>query len=181
MLLALTLVPVLASFGLRSGHHGDPWIMRQLGPRYRALLDGAFARKRLVYGPSAAGLVLAGLAYGAVGKTFMPTMDEGSVIVQLTKLPSINLSQSVAGDMAVQRALLTVPEVEDVIARVGSDEIGLDPMGLNETDSFVQLKPRSEWRGNKDFVVEEIRKALEDCPALRPASPNRSKCASRRC
>ncbi|AVA15023.1 efflux RND transporter permease subunit [Sphingopyxis sp. MG] len=166
LLLALTLVPVLASFGLRSGHHGDPWIMRQLGPRYRALLDGAFARKRLVYGLSAAGLVLAGLAYGAVGKTFMPTMDEGSVIVQLTKLPSINLSQSVAGDMAVQRALLTVPEVEDVIARVGSDEIGLDPMGLNETDSFVQLKPRSEWRGNKDFVVEEIRKALEGLPGI---------------
>jgi cobalt-zinc-cadmium resistance protein CzcA len=166
LLLALTLVPVLASFGLKSGHHGDPWIMRQLGPRYRALLDGAFARKRLVYGLSAAGLVLAGLAYGAVGKTFMPTMDEGSVIVQLTKLPSINLDQSVAGDMAVQRALLTVPEVEDVIARVGSDEIGLDPMGLNETDSFVQLKPRSEWRGNKDFVVEEIRKALEGLPGI---------------
>jgi len=166
LLLALTLVPVLASFGLSSGHHGDPWIMRQLGPRYRALLDGAFARKRLIYGLSVAGLVLAGLAYGAVGKTFMPTMDEGSVIVQLTKLPSINLSQSVAGDMAVQRALLTVPEVEDVIARVGSDEIGLDPMGLNETDSFVQLKPRSQWRGDKDFVVEEIRKALEGLPGI---------------
>ncbi|MBL7395887.1 efflux RND transporter permease subunit, partial [Escherichia coli] len=92
---------------------------RQLGPRYRVLLDGAFARKRLVYGLSALGLVLAGIAYGAVGKTFMPTMDEGSVIVQLTKLPSINLDQSVAGDLAVQRALRAVPEVEDVIARVG--------------------------------------------------------------
>ncbi|WP_164034160.1 efflux RND transporter permease subunit, partial [Serratia marcescens] len=53
LLLALTLVPVLSSFGLKSGHHGEPWIMRQLGPRYRVLLDGAFARKRLVYGLSA--------------------------------------------------------------------------------------------------------------------------------
>ncbi|WP_298673603.1 CusA/CzcA family heavy metal efflux RND transporter [uncultured Sphingomonas sp.] len=169
LLLALTLVPVLSSFGLKSGHHGEPWIMRQLGPRYRVLLDGAFARKRLVYGLSALGLVLAGIAYGAVGKTFMPTMDEGSVIVQLTKLPSINLDQSVAGDLAVQRALRAVPEVEDVIARVGSDEIGLDPMGLNETDSFVRLKPRSEWRGNKDFVIEEIRKALEGLPGITPS------------
>ncbi|MBO9580098.1 MAG: efflux RND transporter permease subunit [Sphingobium sp.] len=169
LLLALTLVPVLASFGLKSGQHGDPWIMRQIGPRYRVLLDGAFTRKPVVYGLSIIGLVLAGLAYGAVGKTFMPTMDEGSVIVQLAKLPSINLAQSVTGDLAVQRALRTVPEVEDVIARVGSDEIGLDPMGPNETDSFVQLKPRSEWRGDKDFVVEEIRKALDGLPGIQPS------------
>ncbi|PZU70023.1 MAG: CusA/CzcA family heavy metal efflux RND transporter, partial [Sphingobium sp.] len=81
LLIALTLVPVLASLGLKAGHHGEPWIMRKLTPRYRALLDGAFGRKRLVYGLAALGLVLAGLAYGAVGKTFMPSMDEGSVIV----------------------------------------------------------------------------------------------------
>ncbi|PTR10387.1 MULTISPECIES: efflux RND transporter permease subunit [unclassified Novosphingobium] len=166
LLLALTLVPVLASFGLGQGHHGEPWIMRWLAPRYRRLLDGAFARKGLVYALSAGGLAVAVLAYGAVGKTFMPTMDEGSVIVQLTKLPTINLAQSTQIDMAVQRALKTVPEVADVIARTGSDEIGLDPMGLNETDSFVVLKPQSEWRGNKDFVVEELRKATEGLPGV---------------
>ncbi|WOF45006.1 CusA/CzcA family heavy metal efflux RND transporter [Sphingopyxis indica] len=169
LLLALTLVPVLSSLGLKSGHHGEPWVMRQLSPRYRRLLEAAFGHKRLVYVLSAAGLVIAGIAYGAVGKTFMPTMDEGSVIVQLTKLPSINLDQSVKGDMAAQRALLSVPEVQDVIARVGADEIGLDPMGPNETDSFVRLKPRSEWRGDKDFVVEEIRKALEGLPGIQPS------------
>ncbi|MCG2839935.1 CusA/CzcA family heavy metal efflux RND transporter [Sandaracinobacter sp. RS1-74] len=169
LLLALTLVPVLSSFGLKSGHHGEPWIMRQLSPRYHALLETAFAHKRVVYGLAAAGLVIAGMAYGAVGKTFMPTMDEGSVIVQLTKLPSISLDQSVTGDMAVQRALRAVPEVQDVIARVGSDEIGLDPMGPNETDSFVRLKPQSEWRGDKDFVVGEMRKAIEGLPGIQPS------------
>ena len=169
LLLALTLVPVLASFGLKSGKHAEPWFMRQITPRYERLLDAAFANRRLVYVLSAIGLILAGLAYSAVGKTFMPTMDEGSVIVQLTKLPSINLERSVAGDLAVQRALRTVPEVEDVIARVGSDEIGLDPMGLNETDSFVELKPRSEWRGDKAFVVEELRQALVGLPGVQPS------------
>ena len=169
LLLALTLVPVLASFGLKGGRHGEPWIMRWMTPRYRALLNGAFARKRMVYGLSAVGLVLAVLAYGAVGKTFMPTMDEGSVIVQLAKLPSISLDQSVEGDKAVQRALMTVPEVRKVIARVGSDEIGLDPMGPNETDSFVVLKPEKEWRGNKDFVVDEMRKAVEGLPGIAPS------------
>ncbi len=169
LLLALTLVPVLASLGLKSGHHGEPWIMRKLAPRYHALLAGAFERKRLVYALSAAGLAVAVVAYGAVGKAFMPTMDEGSVIVQLTKLPSINLAQSVANDMAVEAALMTVPEVQDVIARVGSDEIGLDPMGPNETDSFVRLKPREEWRGDKEFVIDEMRKVLEGMPGIQPS------------
>src|SRR3546814_4515375 len=62
--------------------------------------------------------------------------------------------------MAAQRALMRVPEVQDVIARVGSDEIGLDPMSPNETDSFVRLKQRSDWRGDKDLIVEDMRKAM---------------------
>ncbi|WP_165323200.1 efflux RND transporter permease subunit [Rhizorhabdus phycosphaerae] len=168
LLLALTLVPVLASYGLKSGHHGEPWIMRWLNPRYHALLEAAFARRRLVYGLSAAGLVVAGIAYGAVGKTFMPTMDEGSMIVQTSKLPSISLDQSVRDDLLVGRTLKAIPEVSEVIARVGSDEIGLDPMGPNETDNFIRLKPASEWRGDKDFVLAEMRKAMEGLPGIEP-------------
>lgn len=169
LLIALTLVPVLASLGLKAGHHGEPWIMRKLTPRYRALLDGAFGRKRLVYGLAALGLVLAGLAYGAVGKTFMPSMDEGSVIVQTAKLPTINLDQSVLGDTAVQQSLMKdVPEIAQIIARVGTDEIGLDPMSPNETDSFVVLKPQKEWRGDKAFIVDEIRKSLDRLPGIEP-------------
>ncbi|ATP18466.1 efflux RND transporter permease subunit [Sphingobium yanoikuyae] len=169
LLIALTLVPVLASLGLKPGHHGEPWIMRKLTLRYRALLDGAFGRKRLVYGLAALGLVLAGLAYGAVGKTFMPSMDEGSVIVQTAKLPTINLDQSVLGDTAVQQSLMKdVPEIAQIIARVGTDEIGLDPMSPNETDSFVVLKPQKEWRGDKAFVVDEIRKSLDKLPGIEP-------------
>ncbi|KZC82769.1 cytochrome-c peroxidase [Sphingobium yanoikuyae] len=169
LLIALTLVPVLASLGLKAGHHGEPWIMRKLTPRYRTLLDGAFGRKRLVYGLAGLGLVLAGLAYGAVGKTFMPSMDEGSVIVQTAKLPTISLDQSVLGDTAVQRSLMKdVPEIAQIIARVGTDEIGLDPMSPNETDSFVVLKPQNQWRGNKEFVVDEIRKSLDRLPGIEP-------------
>src|SRR3546814_12619556 len=62
-----------------------------------------------------------------------------------------------------------LPEVQDVIARVGSDEIGLDPMSPNETDSFVRLKPRSEWRGDKDLIVEDMRKAMAGLPGIEPS------------
>ena len=170
LLLALTLVPVMASYGLKSAHHGEPWIMRQLAPRYHALLEGAFASKRLVYGLAGVGLVLANVAYTAVGKTFMPNMDEGSVIMQLTKLPSIGLDRSLQDDLAVQRAVLAaVPEVSSFIARTGSDELGLDPMGLNETDGFMTLKPRSQWRGDKELIINDLRKTMEALPGISPS------------
>jgi len=71
-------------------------------------------------------------------------------------------------DRAAQKAILSkVPEVTNVISRTGSDELGLDPMGLNETDSFITLKPRSEWRvGDKEWLVNQIRKAVADLPGV---------------
>ena len=170
LLLALTLVPVLASYGLKSGAHAEPWIMRQLAPRYAALLERAFARKKIVYAVAAVGLVLAGGAYTAIGKTFMPTMDEGSMIMQMTKLPSISLDRSLQNDMAATRAVMAaVPEVARMIPRTGSDELGLDPMGLNETDGFIVLKPSNEWRGDKEFVIDELRKVMKGLPGIEPS------------
>ena len=170
LLLALTLVPVLASYGLKSGAHAEPWIMRKLAPRYTSLLDHAFVNKKIVYGVAALGLVLAGGAYSAIGKTFMPTMDEGSMIMQMTKLPSIGLDRSLQNDMAATRAVMAaVPEVAQMIPQTGSDELGLDPMGLNETDGFIVLKPSSEWRGDKEFIVEELRKVMKGLPGIEPS------------
>ena len=171
LLLALTLVPVLAALGLKHGQHGEPWIMRQLSPRYARLLDGAFRHRSLTYAIAAASLVVAVITYGAVGKTFMPVMDEGSIIMQATKLPSIGLDRSIAVDLAVQRAVLAaVPEVTSMVSRTGSDEIGLDPMGLNETDGFVMLKPRSQWRvQDKTWVTQEIRKVMDALPGVTPS------------
>lgn len=175
LVLSLTLVPVLAFYLLKvkvdtDGHHHEPWLMRQISPRYHALLEGAFARKARVFTVAGIGLVLAGAAYTMTGKTFLPVMDEGSVIVQLTKLPSIALDHSVEGDLKVQRAIMKqVPEVEAVIARVGSDELGLDPMSPNETDSFLQLRSREEWRvSDKEWLVDELRKVMEQFPGIEP-------------
>jgi cobalt-zinc-cadmium resistance protein CzcA len=172
LLLSLTLIPVLAYFGLKQGEgHHEPWLMRQIGPRYRMLLDKAFANRRLVSGIAGASLLLAVGAYMMTGKTFLPTMDEGSTLVQLAKYPSISIDHSVAGDLKVQRAILAkVPEVTDIIARVGSDELGLDPMSPNETDSFLRLKPRAEWRvQDKDWLIEQIRAVMNDLPGIEPS------------
>jgi len=168
LLLALTAIPVFASFLLGKVSHEEPWLIRKLQGFYEPALKWSLDNSRSVVTMSVIALVLTAGAYTQIGKTFMPTMDEGSMIVQLEKLPSITLKQSVTLDMKVQQAILkSIPEVSSIVARVGSDELGLDPMGLNDTDSFLVLKPIDEWRmDTKEELMEEIRQVLDGMPGI---------------
>ncbi len=168
MVLALTVVPVIASWLLKEGSHGEPWLVRLALRLYTPLLDFALARVKLVAIAAVALLALAVALYPLIGKSFMPTLDEGDMLIQLEKLPSISLEESMALDRSVQQALIKrVPEVAGVVARTGSDELGLDPMGLNQTDSFLVLKPREQWRKpDKDWLMAEIRKVMADFPGV---------------
>jgi len=168
LLFSLTVIPVLASFLLGEVSHTEPWLPRKLHAAYAPALRWALRNVRTMIAVAACGLVAAAVAYLFIGKTFMPTMDEGDIIVQLEKLPSITLEKSVDFDLRVERAILAaVPEVTRIVARVGSDEIGMDPMGLNETDIFMVLKPRAEWRmDTKEELVDAIRRVLDDFPGI---------------
>ncbi|MGL4395435.1 MAG: efflux RND transporter permease subunit [Hyphomicrobium sp.] len=168
LLLSLTLIPVLSSFVLKSGAHADPILMRIMTRGYRRLLTACLKFPLPVYALAAGSLALVVVAYGQIGKTFMPTMDEGAVIMQITKHPSINLQASIDGDLMIQKTLKEkVPEVERIVARVGSDELGLDPMGLNETDAFMVLKPKSQWRKpDKAWLVSQLREAMTEMPGV---------------
>lgn len=168
LLLSLTFVPVLASFLLKSHAHSEPWLMRQVDRFYRPLLDKVLAKPMRALIPAAIALVLGIVAYLGVGKSFMPTMDEGDILVQIAKSPAISLQRSTELDLAVERAIRNhVPEVEHIVARVGSDELGLDPMGLNETDMFLKLKPKKQWRvQDKTWLTDELRSVLSGFPGI---------------
>ena len=168
LVLSLTLIPVIASLLLKPGAHDEAWLMRKLMPLYSRALAGALVRPRRLFIGVGGALAVAAIAYILVGKAFMPTMDEGSIVIQLAKLPSITLERSMALDTAIQKAILAkVPEISEAVSRTGSDEIGLDPMGLNETDMFLILKPRAEWRtGSKDDIVEALRVVMEGFPGV---------------
>jgi len=166
--LSLTVIPVLASFLLRKVSHQEPWLPRKLNAMYMPVLRWCLDNTRWTSIAAVSALVAAAVVYLFIGKTFMPTMDEGDIIVQLEKLPSITLEKSIDFDLRVERAILEeVPEVTRIVARVGSDEIGMDPMGLNETDVFMVLRPRNEWRmKSKDELVESIRTVLDQFPGI---------------
>ena len=171
LLLSLTVIPVLASLLLGRTAHGTPRIVQWLERRYAALLASALLRQRTLIFGAVLMLVVAGALFPFIGKSFMPTLDEGDIIMQLEKLPSINLAESLRIDLAVQKKLLAeVPEVERIVARTGSDELGLDPMGLNETDSFLVLKPRKAWHnGSKEQLVDRIRESVRHMPGVNVA------------
>ncbi|MEK9939626.1 MAG: CusA/CzcA family heavy metal efflux RND transporter, partial [Methylotenera sp.] len=168
LLLSLTVIPVLSSFLLKQVSHDEPWLVRKALAIYELVLMWCLSRAKLVVGVAMVLLVFTALAYTQIGKTFMPVMDEGDIIIGVEKLPSINLQQSMATDLNVQRAILRdVPEVKGVYSRVGSDELGLDPMGLNQTDNFLLLKPHAEWRmQTKQQLIDELRKVMHELPGL---------------
>jgi cobalt-zinc-cadmium resistance protein CzcA len=168
LILSLTVIPVLASYLLKEVSHEEPWLPRQLQKLYQPSLLWCLANSKKVF--TGAGLLLVGtvIVFGQIGSTFMPTMDEGDIILQLEKLPSITLAKSVELDGQVQKSLLkNVPEIATIVSRVGSDELGLDPMGLNETDTFLVLKPKEQWRmRSKEELIEEIRKVMAETPGI---------------
>ena len=167
LLFAFTAIPALASLVLRVQGAHEPALMRRLLAGYVRLRDVCWRHPRRLFGVAIASLVLSGGLYTQIGKTFMPTLDEGDILVQLQKDSSITLDASVELDKRVQQAILAkVPEVQSVVARVGSDELGLDPMGLYETDTFLVLKPRDQWRGSKEDIIDALRQVLDGFPGL---------------
>ena len=168
LVLSLTVIPVLSSFLLEKVKHEEPWLPRQLHRLYRPALAWALRSQRVVFVAAALMLMAAAGVYTQVGKTFMPQMDEGDIIIGIEKLPSISLEETAQLDLMVHRALMkAIPEITGVVARAGSDEIGLDPMGLNQTDTFLVLKPREEWSmSSKEALTDKIRAVLDQLPGV---------------
>ena len=168
LILSLTVIPMLASFLLKTASHDEPWLVRKALAIYMPMLAKALSNERTVLIIAFSMLLVTGGIYTLIGKTFMPEMDEGDIIMQTTKLPSINLVQTANLDLSVQQAILkNVPEVKSIVSRAGADELGLDPMGLNETDNFLVLQPQEKWRhADKNVIVDDIRKVMAQFTGL---------------
>jgi cobalt-zinc-cadmium resistance protein CzcA len=168
LLFALAVVPLLV--GLLSGKinaHPPRFVLRGQ-QAYAASLEVVLRHRTPALALGVLCLVISGFVASQLGRTFMPVMDEGDIIVQLEKSPSISLGASLAMDRQIELALLErVPEILQVVARTGSDELGLDPMSLNETDIFMQLVPAPSWRpGGKAALADAIREVLTDFPGM---------------
>ncbi|MBX3301510.1 MAG: efflux RND transporter permease subunit [Nitrospira sp.] len=168
LVLSMTVVPVLATVLMkpRAAQQGGRLLER--GRRlYRRMLEGAIRRTRLVV-LVAAGVLVGGAALVPfIGREFVPIMDEGTVVVNLVRLPSISLSESLKISGEAERLLLDIPDIRSVISRTGANELGTDPMGMELSDMYVLLKPESEWQARSKTEIEEhIRRRLAQVPGI---------------
>ena len=164
LLLSLTLMPVLAATVLGRDEEREPLVMRWFHRLYQPLARRAVAHP-VVVSLAAGALVLATvpLALG-LGAEFMPRLDEGDILVEVNRLPSATLEGAAPMTKTIERLLGEFPEVRTVFSKTGRPEIANDVMGVQQTDVWVMLRPRSEWPAGvtRETLVERMARALAD-------------------
>jgi cobalt-zinc-cadmium resistance protein CzcA len=169
LLLSLTVVPVAASYLLRLGgnHREERWMvwLRQRYVGHLADVMNHPARTLAI----AAGVVL--VALGSVpllGTEFMPKLDEGSVLIETRKLPSVSLVESVALSTRVEQIVKTFPEVKQVVTKIGRPDVATEAMAIFQGDVYVLLHPLETWQSGrtKDQLIEAMAASLESMPGM---------------
>jgi cobalt-zinc-cadmium resistance protein CzcA len=167
LILSLTYIPAVASFALRPKDvpKKDPLLVRLIDRAYTPVLALAVNRPRAVAGLAALMLALGGVLFARSGSELVPQLDEGDLVVQTTRAPDISLDVSARDAGRLEAAVRAkVPEVTQVVSRVGNPAVATDIMGVEQADVFLAVAPREKWRHGltREELIEQIRKAIEE-------------------
>ncbi len=164
LVLSITIIPVVSSLVLKATPHSETFLTRFLNRIYAPLLEFFVHNPKKVILGAFVFLIASLFLFPFVGKNFMPALDEGDVVLSVETTPSISLDQSKDLMLNIESAVKKhVKEVKSIVARTGSDELGLDLGGLNQTDTFISFIPKKEWSvKNKDELLEKIMDSLKD-------------------
>ncbi|WP_187925381.1 efflux RND transporter permease subunit [Helicobacter pylori] len=164
LVLSITIIPVVSSLVLKATPHSETFLTRFLNRIYAPLLEFFVHNPKKVILGAFVFLIASFSLFPFVGKNFMPALDEGDVVLSVETTPSISLDQSKDLMLNIESAIKKhVKEVKSIVARTGSDELGLDLGGLNQTDTFISFIPKKEWSvKNKDELLEKIIDSLKD-------------------
>ncbi|HEY3455848.1 MAG TPA: CusA/CzcA family heavy metal efflux RND transporter [Bryobacteraceae bacterium] len=172
LLLALTVVPTLSSYCLKNriAHRttfSEKWFMK-LRQFYERTLDIALHHKWSLLTVAVVLVATALLSLKFIGTEFMPKLDEGSILITSRKLPGISLTQSIEISKEIARRIRTFPEVTGIVTKLGRPDVATEAMGIYESDSYLQLTPKSEWKccRSKQELIEKLSNALERIPGV---------------
>ncbi len=169
IVVAMIFVPVICDLFLKQEPRREFGFVRRFRDGYERLLGTALARPKTTYGIAIGILLASSLLVPLMGTDFLPPLDEGSIAINVVRLPNASLegSTSVAGFL--EKRLLAFPEVATVVSKTGRAEISEDPMGPEQTDLFVMLRPRDQWtKGRtKPALVEAMSREVAKVPGLR--------------
>lgn len=168
MILALTFVPAaVAIFVRRNVTEKENRLIAFARQIYEPLLKRSLASTRLVAVSGAILVALSLLLAVGMGREFIPSLDEGDVLIQPVRIAGTSVTQSAEMSAVLEKRLLKVAEVKEIFTRIGTDQVANDPMPPNTGDCYVMLKPRSEWPDpgkTRDALVEELTAAAEEVP-----------------
>ncbi|MCQ2812970.1 efflux RND transporter permease subunit [Helicobacter pylori] len=164
LVLSITIIPVMSSLVLKATPHSETFLTRFLNRIYAPLLEFFVHNPKKVILGAFVFLIASLSLFPFVGKNFMPALDEGDVVLSVETTPSISLDQSKDLMLNIESAIKKhVKEVKSIVARTGSDELGLDLGGLNQTDTFISFIPKKEWSvKTKDELLDKILDSLKD-------------------
>ncbi|HYI92446.1 MAG TPA: CusA/CzcA family heavy metal efflux RND transporter [Bryobacteraceae bacterium] len=169
LILALTVVPVLASFALKGpiSEKEEGWFAR-LRNGYRRSLVRALRTRPLVLAAATASVAVAVGSVAFIGTEFMPKLDEGSILITTRKLPGIGLTESVNVSNAIEKTVLRFPEVRSVVTKLGRPDLATEAMGIYEADVYILLKPREEWvtAHDKQDLIQAMSRRLGGIPGV---------------
>lgn len=160
---SLLTFPAGAALLLKGGHHGGGFLAKLDAPYGRLVRWALSKRYALVLGATA--LLLATLPVaGSLGADFVPRIDEGDIVVAIRRIPSIGLGEARKLDLDVQRVLARFPEVETSLGMTGRAEVAVDPVGMDNTDLLVKLRPKESWTTAQDLdgLGEAMKSAIEN-------------------
>ena len=175
LILSFTFVPALGTLLLQGNvEDKEPFLMRWLERIYSPVLNFSLKARRLVIGIAVLAVVVGGFLFTRLGGEFLPSLNEGSIAVQMIRPVTVGINHSVALEEKSQNIIKSIPEVSHIFSRVGTAEISMDPMGPNISDSYIMLKPKSErpkvngkFRLKEEIVSEIVQKLEATTPGQR--------------
>lgn len=171
IVVALVFVPALCHVLLPQQPEREFVVVRRIQGGYESLLQSALRRPRTTYGTALALLAGAASLTPLLGTDFMPPLDEGSIAINVVRLPNASLEGSVEVASMIEKRLMKYPEIATVVTKSGRAEISEDPMGPEQSDVFVMLRPKKQWTSgrSKAELVEALSAELGSIPGLRAA------------
>jgi cobalt-zinc-cadmium resistance protein CzcA len=168
LLVAILVAPVLSLLLLKQSPHKELRLVRILKSAYRPLLNRAVMRKKLVVFSAIGAFIISLAAVPFLGTEFIPTLEEGSIMIGVTMAPSISLEEGADLIMDMEKEIVTFSAVEETISRVGRPEAGSHPHPVNYAEIHISLKPRREWGdySNKEKLIEALSDKLEPFPGV---------------
>jgi cobalt-zinc-cadmium resistance protein CzcA len=168
MLLSVTAVPAAVALLIRkAGTHGESRTTRWAERFYAPLLAAAIRRRVAVAAGAALLVAAAAVVATRMGSEFLPSLDEGDIAMHALRIPGTSLTQAVSMQTQLEEAVRALPEVERIVAKLGTADIATDPMPPSVADNFIILKDREDWpdsRKRKTEVVADLERAVRVIP-----------------